>query len=119
MITLNICIAGLGNVGSQLIKSIEENNSYFENKFDIKINIIGISAINKNKKRIINIEKYHWFDDPKKMLSLKECNVFVELIGTEKGVSYELIELALKKNIHVVTGNKALIATYGLIVAGA
>ena len=47
------------------------------------------------------------------MLSLKECNVFVELIGTEKGVSYELIELALKKNIHVVTGNKALIATYG------
>ena len=113
MTTLNICIAGLGNVGSQLIKSIEENNSYFENKFDIKINIIGISAINKNKKRIINIEKYHWFDDPKKMLSLKECNVFVELIGTEKGVSYELIELALKKNIHVVTGNKALIATYG------
>ena len=113
MTTLNICIAGLGNVGSQLIKSIEENNSYFENKFDIKINIIGISAINKNKKRIINIQKYHWFDDPKKMLSLKECNVFVELIGTEKGVSYELIELALKKNIHVVTGNKALIATYG------
>ena len=55
MTTLNICIAGLGNVGSQLIKSIEENNSYFENKFDIKINIIGISAINKNKKRIINI----------------------------------------------------------------
>ena len=29
---LNICIAGIGNVGSELIKSIEENKSYYEKK---------------------------------------------------------------------------------------
>ena len=27
---IKICIAGLGNVGSALIESIEENNEYFK-----------------------------------------------------------------------------------------
>ena len=41
------------------------------------------------------------------------CNVIVELIGEEKGISYEIIETALKNKKHVVTGNKALIANHG------
>ena len=108
-----ICIAGLGNVGSALIESIEENNIYFQNKNSIKINILGISAKSKNKKRTINIKNYNWFDDPIDMIHLDKCDVFVELIGQEKGISYELIELALKNKKHVVTGNKALLANYG------
>ncbi len=113
MKVLNICIAGLGNVGSSLIKSIEDNNNYFQNKRFLKINIIGISAKSKNKKRIVNIDKYKWYDNPLDMTQLKECDVIVELIGQEKGISYDLINLSLKNNKHVVTGNKALIANYG------
>ncbi len=110
---LNICIAGLGNVGSSLIKSIEENNNYFKNDKSVKINILGISAKSKSKKRIFNIDKYKWFDNPKDFIYLDNCNVIVELIGMEKGISYELIQTALKNNKHVVTGNKALIANHG------
>ena len=109
---LNICIAGLGNVGSALIKSLEDNNNYFQKKSQIKINIIGISAKSKNKKRNFNIKNYDWFDDPIQMANL-ECDVVVELIGQEKGISYELIHTALKNKKHVVTGNKALIANHG------
>ena len=110
---LNICIAGLGNVGSALIESIEKNNIFFQNKLSIKINIIGISAKSKNKERKIDIHKYKWFDNPSNMAKLGNCDVMVELIGQEKGISYDLIETALKNNIHVVTGNKALIANHG------
>ena len=110
---INICIAGLGNVGSNLIKSIESNNSYFQNKNSIQINIVGISAKSKSKKRIININKYKWFDDPIDMVNLENCDVIVELIGQEKGISYDLINLALNNQKHVVTGNKALIANHG------
>ncbi len=113
MNNINICIAGLGNVGTELIKSIQENQEYFQKKSSIKLNIIGVSAKNKNKKRNINIDNYKWFDDPTEMALLKECDVIIELIGQEKGVSYDLIELALKNDKHVVTGNKALIATHG------
>ena len=110
---LNICIAGIGNVGSELIKSIEENKSYYEKKSSFQFNIIGISAKNKNKNRNVDIKKYRWFDDPIEMSKLNDCNVIVELIGQEKGISYDLIESALNNKKHVVTGNKALIANYG------
>ncbi len=110
---LNICIAGLGNVGSSLIESIEENSDYFKNKKSLEINIIGISAKSKNKKRNININNYSWFNDPLEMTKLENCDLIVELIGEEKGISYDLIVSALRNNKHVVTGNKALIANHG------
>ncbi len=40
--TINICIAGLGNVGSEVVRSLSINNNYINKKLDIKINIIGI-----------------------------------------------------------------------------
>tara|TARA_A100001015_G_scaffold180937_1_gene201384 strand:- start:2896 stop:3141 length:246 start_codon:yes stop_codon:yes gene_type:complete len=78
---LNICIAGLGNVGSALIESIEKNNIFFQNKLSLKIKIIGISAKSKNKERKIDIHKYKWFDNPNDMTELDNCDVIVELIG--------------------------------------
>ena len=51
MSKLNIGIAGLGNVGSALVETIEENKNYFFDKRDIELNIVGISARTKVKKR--------------------------------------------------------------------
>ena len=113
MSKLNIGIAGLGNVGSALVETIEENKNYFFDKTDIELNIVGISARTKNKKRNFNISNYTWYDDPREMSKDDNCNVIVELIGEEKGISYEIIETALKNKKHVVTGNKALIANHG------
>ena len=110
---LNICIAGLGNVGSSLIKSIEDNKIFFKSKNSIQINILGISAKSKNKQRIIDIKNYNWFNNPIDMVNIKNCDVIVELIGQEKGISFDLIKFALENDKHVVTGNKALIAKHG------
>tara|TARA_B100000575_G_scaffold115227_1_gene91639 strand:+ start:2521 stop:3819 length:1299 start_codon:yes stop_codon:yes gene_type:complete len=110
---INICIAGLGNVGTALIQSIEENNILFKKKHSLEINIVGISANKKNKKRNFNIKKYRWFENPLDMALLDGCNIIVELIGQEKGISYDLIKLSLNNNKHVVTGNKALISQHG------
>ena len=48
---LNIVIAGLGTVGSSTIKLIEKNTKFFSYKLGLKINIVGIFAKNKFKKR--------------------------------------------------------------------
>ena len=113
MIKLNIGIAGLGNVGSALIETIEQNKTYFLDKNDIELNIVGISAKTKNKKRNFKISNYTWYDDPREMSKNDDVNVIIELIGEEKGISFEIIETALKNKKHVVTGNKALIANHG------
>ena len=110
---INICIAGLGNVGSHLISTIETNNEYIYSKNNINFNILGITAKNKSKKRIFNTNKYKWCEDPYDLLKINDCNVFVELIGEEKGLSFKLIKEALEKKIHVITANKALIAKNG------
>ncbi len=115
MENINICIAGLGNVGSTLVQLIENNIEFVKNKSGLKINIIGISAKNKNKKRNFDLNNYFWVEDPLNLLKVKDKkpNILIELIGYEKDISYELVKSALKKNINVITGNKALLAKYG------
>ena len=115
MRSINICIAGLGNVGSALVELIEKNSEFIKYKSELKINIIGLSARNKNKKRNFNIGKYFWVDDPMNLLNIKEekPNVLIELIGYEKDISYELVKSALINKINVVTGNKAMLAKHG------
>ena len=115
MNNINICIAGLGNVGSSLVQLIEKNKEFVNYKSDLNINIIGLSAKNKNKNRNFNIKNYNWIDNPIDLLNVngRKPKIIIELIGYEKDISYELVKTALKQNIHVVTGNKAMLAMYG------
>ena len=109
----NITIAGLGNVGSHVIKSIEENSGFIKEKSQVSFNILGISAKNKLKKRIINIDDYKWFDNPEHLITKLDSNVFIELIGQEKGLSYQLVKIALLNKVNVITANKALLSKHG------
>ena len=113
MKNLNICIAGLGTVGSNVILSLNENNDYINSKANLSFNILGVSAKNKFKKRICDIKNFTWCENPLDLLNIKDCNVLIELIGEEKGLSFDLVKQALEKKIHVVTANKALLAMNG------
>ena len=113
MKNLNICIAGLGTVGSNVVKSLNDNNDYITSKTNLFFNILGVSAKNKFKKRICDISNLNWCENPLDLLDIKDCNVLIELVGEEKGLSYDLIKKALEKKIHVVTANKALLANNG------
>ena len=115
MKNLNICIAGLGNVGSAVVSVIEKNSQYIKNKSNLTINIIGLSARNKDKDRNFNVRDYKWIENPMDLLNINDSkpDILIELIGYEKGLSYELVKTALNQKINVVTGNKAMLAMYG------
>jgi len=115
MKNLNICIAGLGNVGSSVVSLIENNSTYIKNKSNLNINIIGLSAKNKDKDRTFNIKNYKLVEHPFDLLNINNVkpDILIELIGYEKDISYDLIKSALNQKIHVVTGNKAMLAMYG------
>ena len=112
---LKICIAGLGNVGSSVVNLIEENSSYVETKSHLNLEIIGLSAKNINKERSFDIKKYKWAETPIDLLNINDAkpDILIELIGYEKGISYDLVKSALNQKIHVVTGNKAMLALHG------
>ena len=112
---LKICIAGLGNVGSSVVNLIEKNSSYVETKSNLNLEIIGLSAKNINKERSFDIKKYKWAETPIDLLNINDAkpDILIELIGYEKGISYDLVKSALNQKIHVVTGNKAMLALHG------
>ncbi|MBG76717.1 MAG: Homoserine dehydrogenase [Alphaproteobacteria bacterium MarineAlpha5_Bin12] len=113
MSDFNICIAGLGTVGSSLINIIEKNKNKIENRLNKKIKIVGITAKNKRKKRSFLTDNYNWYDDPLKMIKDCKPNLFIELMGYEKEISYNSIKFAIKNKVNIITANKALIAHNG------
>ena len=113
MINIRVSIAGIGNVGTHVIENLSKNEKFISEKSFIKFEIVGISAKNKNKKRTINIDKYKWYDNPLDLITISNPNIFIELIGEQDGISYDLIKESLNKKIHVVTANKALLAKHG------
>ena len=52
MNNINICIAGLGNVGSALVHIIEKNAELVNLKSELNINIIGLWIQNLIRKAI-------------------------------------------------------------------
>lgn len=111
--TLNIAVIGLGNVGSYLLNELNKKKKEIEIKTSKKINVVAISARNINKKRKFKINKKIFYKNPLKILKEKKIDILFELIGLSDGVSKKIVEQSLKKRIHVITANKALIAKHG------
>ena len=114
---INIVIAGLGTVGAATIKLLEKNKHIFSHKCGLKINIVGIFAKNKFKKRNFKRNKYKWFNNPIKMIEQKNVNTVIELIGGENGIPKKICYHALKSKKNLITANKALLAHEGYKLA--
>ena len=110
---LKIGIVGLWSVGQGVVKILEENHSLIENKTNTDIEIIGIAAKDKSKKRDIDAERYKWFDDPRMLAEYEPLDLLIELIGGEDGVAFDVVERAINAKKNVITANKALLAKHG------
>ena len=110
---INIGIVGLGQVGIYLLNELNNKKKDIELKTGKKINIVAISAKNINKKRQFKVDKKIFFTNPLDIFKKKKIDILFEAIGLSDGVSKKVVETALKKGIHVITPNKALISKHG------
>ena len=110
---INIAVVGLGQIGSYLLNELNNKKSDIELKTGKKINIVAISAKNKNKKRKYPINKSIFFKNPLEILKKKKVDILFESIGMSDGISKKIVETALKNKVHVITPNKALISKHG------
>ena len=113
----NVAIVGLGQIGSYLYKEILIKRKEIQKKTGKIINIVAISAKNKNKKRKFKINKNIFFSDPLKLISEKKIDIIFECIGLSDGISKKVVEKAITNRIHVITPNKALIAKHGELLS--
>ena len=110
---LRLGVAGIGTVGASLLRLIERHGNELAVRADRPISVVAVSARDRNKDRGVDLSGTTWFDDPVAMARDDGNDVFVELIGGVNGAAQRSVAAAIESGKHVVTANKALLATHG------
>ena len=110
---VNIAVIGLGQIGSYLLNELSKKKNEIKLKTGKILNIVAISAKNKNKKRKFKINKKIFYTNPLEIIEKEKIDILFEVIGLSDGISKKVVEKALKNKINVITPNKALIAKHG------
>ena len=110
---LNIGLLGLGTIGTEVVNQLINNKDFFQNKKnDVEINLSKILVNDLDKQRPDFIPSNIITNNPEDILEDSEINLIVELIGGDQ-IALEIINKAIKRNIHVVTANKLIMSKYG------
>ncbi|SCG84168.1 homoserine dehydrogenase [Proteiniborus sp. DW1] len=107
---INIGLMGLGTVGSGVYEIISRKRTIFEDKFGHSIKIKKILVKDVNKSRQIDFNKSLLTINPSDILDDPEIDIVVEVMS-DKRLAYDYLKYALKKRKHVVTANKAVVAS--------
>ncbi len=110
---INVAIVGLGQIGIYLYNELNQKKKEIFTKTGRIIDIVAVSAKNRNKKRKFKINNKIFYKDPLKIVEDKKINILFECIGKSDGISKKIVEKAIKSKIHVITPNKALISKHG------
>jgi homoserine dehydrogenase len=114
---LRIGIAGLGTVGSGVVKLLAEHGRLLALRGGRPLRLVAVSARRKARKRDIDLAGVRWEKDPLALAAAPDIDVVIELIGGSGGVARRLVQTALRAGKHVVTANKALLAMHGWEIA--
>ncbi|TNF59576.1 MAG: homoserine dehydrogenase [Rhodobacteraceae bacterium] len=114
---LRLGIAGLGTVGTGVVKIVRKHAALLEARTGRRIAISAVSARDRAKDRGVNLNDYAWETDAVALARRDDVDVFVELIGGDEGPAKAAVEAALAAGKDVVTANKALLAMHGQALA--
>jgi len=116
---LRLGVAGLGNVGSSLVRLLARHGNDLAVRTGRSIAIAAVSARDRRRDRGVDLSAFTWFDDPVALARDAGTDVFVELIGGADGIAHASVLAAIEAGKHVVTANKALLAEHGVALARA
>jgi homoserine dehydrogenase len=114
---LVIGIAGLGTVGGGVLRLLRDNAELVAARAGRPIIVGAVSARNRARDRGVDLTQTRWVDDPGALVTDRELDVVVELIGGSEGPARALVQAALAAGMPVVTANKALLAVHGAELA--
>ncbi|MCY1127256.1 homoserine dehydrogenase [Frigidibacter sp. RF13] len=116
---LRLGIAGLGTVGTGIVRIVQSHAALLERRAGRPIVISAVSARSRTKNRPVDLSDYAWEDDPVALARRADVDVFVEVMGGSEGPAKAATEAAIASGKDVVTANKALLAHHGQALAEA
>ena len=104
---LRVALVGLGTVGGGVIRLLNTNGDLIARRAGCPIQIVAISARDRNKDRGVDLSPYEWVDDMNSFATRDDVDVVVELIGGSDGPALTLARQCLIAGKPFVTANKA------------
>ena len=109
---ISVGIIGFGTVGAGTVKILLENKEIIKERLGFEINLRRIADLDIVRDRGIKVPKSIVTSNVDDILSDPETDIVVELIGGIRPAK-DFILKAINNRKHVVTANKALLATEG------
>lgn len=108
---VGVAILGLGTVGTEVLRLLNEKAEDFERRIGGPVVVRGIAVSDKSKPRP-NVDPDLITDDAFSLVDRDDVDLVIEVIG---GIDYprRVVLKALRAGKSVVTANKALVAAHG------
>ncbi len=109
---INVGIVGFGTVGTGTARILVNNRGLLRERTGVDINLRRIADLDTRRDRGIKLPKGTLTKDAGSLINDPEIDIIVELVG---GTTFakDLMLRAIAAGKHVVTANKALLATHG------
>lgn len=115
---VNVGVLGFGTVGAGVVRILIENNDILKARVGADLNLKTVADIDTETDRGITLGAGVLVNDAFRVVTDPDIDIVVEMIGGE-GIAKDLILKAIENGKHVVTANKALIASHGNTIARA
>ncbi|WP_367359173.1 homoserine dehydrogenase [Syntrophus sp. (in: bacteria)] len=109
---IHLGLIGFGNIGTGVVKLLRDNADILEKRLGTKLVLKKIVDIDIASPRLTAVEPQLLSTDADAILNDPEIDIVIELVGGYQP-ALKFISDALNNGKHVVTANKALLATYG------
>jgi homoserine dehydrogenase len=109
---IGVGLLGLGNVGSGVVKLLAENAAAVEQRLGARVVVRKIAVRAAETRRLVDVDPKLITVDANQVIDDPSVEIVVELVGGEKQ-AHDYVMRAIKNKKHVVTANKALLATRG------
>ena len=109
---IKVGLIGIGTVGAGTFNVLQRNQEEIRRRAGRAIEIAMVADLDTGRARTVTGGKAQVVSDANQIVDNPEIDIVIELIGGY-GVARELVMRAIANGKHVVTANKALLATHG------
>ena len=109
---IKVGLLGIGTVGSGTFNVLKRNQEEITRRAGRRIEITMVADLNVERARELTNGECEVVNDANLVVNNPEIDIVIELIGGY-GIAKDLVMKAIANGKHVVTANKALLATHG------
>ncbi|HTO69563.1 MAG TPA: homoserine dehydrogenase [Myxococcota bacterium] len=109
---VRVGLVGLGTIGTGLVRALQSHGELVRERLGFPLELARIADIDLERDRGVPLSGYALSRDWRELVDDPSLDVVVELVGGTR-VARDVVLAALDSGKHVVTANKALLATHG------